>query len=254
MARRDREGMRAGATGATGSGGGVGTNGAGVTGSNKSVAAAMVAATPIGISPDGGGITGYQDGSGIGSGLLRPSGAGSVLRRKTAIPYKNEGWSGIGGRGASMMTTDDVDATGSGNTKLSELVPRFLRLSALIAAELGREIREAGIGFSTLPPAATMAEATTLGRSGQQQGQGQGMTMNPATPSQMGTAVSGSAGGVSRSPSLATATTPRLQAQRRMSSSQNQNQNPNLVPGPSPRLNPNRNPSNLGKGNNGPLW
>ncbi|THU86515.1 hypothetical protein K435DRAFT_970239 [Dendrothele bispora CBS 962.96] len=250
MARRDREGMRAGATGATGSGGGVGTNGAGVTGSNKSVAAAMVAATPIGISPDGGGITGYQDGSGIGSGLLRPSGAGSVLRRKTAIPYKNEGWSGIGGRGASMMTTDDVDATGSGNTKLSELVPRFLRLSALIAAELGREIREgtgagssgstrpttgttAGIGFSTLPPAATMAEATTLGRSGQQQGQGQGqgMTMNPATPSQMGTAVSGSAG-------------------TEEDEFKPEPEQPNLVPGPSPRLNPNRNPSNLGKGNN----
>ncbi|PPQ74625.1 hypothetical protein CVT24_004173 [Panaeolus cyanescens] len=70
--------------------------------------------------PGGGGITGWQDGSGIGSGLLRPGVRGSALRRKVV----------------------EVDpTTGAGNTKLSVLIPRFVRMSALVAAELGRESR-----------------------------------------------------------------------------------------------------------------
>ncbi|ESK95285.1 hypothetical protein Moror_3958 [Moniliophthora roreri MCA 2997] len=80
--------------------------------------------TPIGIAPDGGGITGWQDGSGIGSGLLRPAVNGTMLRRKPT-------------------SVDGETVCGGGNTKLSELIPRFLRLSALVAAELGREVREA---------------------------------------------------------------------------------------------------------------
>lgn len=78
-------------------------------------------AMPGGVGPGGGGITGWQDGSGIGSGLLRPAARGSALRRKVR----------------------DGDATGggAGNTKLSKLIPRFIRLSALVAAELGREAR-----------------------------------------------------------------------------------------------------------------
>ena len=68
----------------------------------------------------GGGVTGWQDGSGIGSGLLLPGVRGSALRRKTR----------------------ELDSTtGAGNTKLSKLIPRFIRLSALVAAELGREAR-----------------------------------------------------------------------------------------------------------------
>ena len=68
----------------------------------------------------GGGITGWQDGSGIGSGLLRPGVRGSALRRKAR----------------------ELDSTaGAGNAKLSKLIPRFIRLSALVAAELGREAR-----------------------------------------------------------------------------------------------------------------
>lgn len=78
-------------------------------------------AMPGGLGPGGGGITGWQDGSGIGSGLLRPGVKGSVLRRKIR---------------------EDGDSTaGAGNTKLSKLIPRFIRLSALVAAELGREAR-----------------------------------------------------------------------------------------------------------------
>lgn len=72
-------------------------------------------------SVDGGGISGWRDGSGIGSGLARPGPKGSVLRRKQASSH---------------------GSTGAGNTKLSELIPRFLRLSALVAAELGLETRD----------------------------------------------------------------------------------------------------------------
>ncbi|KAJ7707327.1 hypothetical protein B0H17DRAFT_1191847 [Mycena rosella] len=81
-------------------------------------------ALPGGVSPEGGGITGWQDGSGIGSGLSRPAKMGTVLRRRT----KGE---------AGEATACD----GAGNTKLSELITRFLRLSAMVAAEMGREAR-----------------------------------------------------------------------------------------------------------------
>ncbi|KAJ7071955.1 hypothetical protein C8F01DRAFT_1101965 [Mycena amicta] len=40
-------------------------------------------AMPGGVSPEGGGISGWQEGSGIGSGLLQPKSTGTVLRRKT---------------------------------------------------------------------------------------------------------------------------------------------------------------------------
>ncbi|KAF8972273.1 hypothetical protein BDZ97DRAFT_1783990 [Flammula alnicola] len=89
-------------------------------GMDRNSAANSWKAMPGGVGPGGGGITGWQDGSGIGSGLLRSGVRGSVLRRKV-----REG-----------------DSTaGAGNTKLSKLIPRFIRLSALVAAELGREAR-----------------------------------------------------------------------------------------------------------------
>ncbi|KAF9223314.1 hypothetical protein BS17DRAFT_754281 [Gyrodon lividus] len=80
----------------------------------------------------GGGITGWQDGSGIGSGLAQPGINGSVLRRK------------------SKWFTQDVEdepghaGSGDGNMRLSELIPRFLRLSALVAMELGQELGDEG--------------------------------------------------------------------------------------------------------------
>ncbi|KAJ7472778.1 hypothetical protein FB451DRAFT_303007 [Mycena latifolia] len=80
-------------------------------------------ALPGGVSPEGGGITGWQDGSGIGSGLSRPARAGTVLRRRTKV------------------ATPETACDGAGNTKLSELIARFLRLSAMVAAEMGREAR-----------------------------------------------------------------------------------------------------------------
>ncbi|KAG5646135.1 hypothetical protein DXG03_004374 [Asterophora parasitica] len=86
---------------------------------------------PGGVGPGGGGITGWQDGGGIGSGLLKPGVHGSCLRRKV---------SGV----------DDANSsTGSGNTKLSELIPRFIRLSALVAVELAMEaLDETSSSFS----------------------------------------------------------------------------------------------------------
>lgn len=83
---------------------------------------------PGGLAPGGGGISGWQDGSGIGSGLLRPGVNGSCLRRK--------------GVSEQDMPEDGAWSNGAGNTRLSELIPRFIRLSALVAAELGVEARD----------------------------------------------------------------------------------------------------------------
>ncbi|KAG5221772.1 Enoyl-CoA hydratase [Salix suchowensis] len=42
----------------------------------------------------------------------------------------------------SVYTPSSSAGTGAGNAKLSELIPRFMRLSALVALELGREMEE----------------------------------------------------------------------------------------------------------------
>ncbi|KAJ7111995.1 hypothetical protein C8R44DRAFT_799092 [Mycena epipterygia] len=83
-------------------------------------------AMPGGVSPEGGGITGWQDGSGIGSGLSGPARMGTVLRRRMK---------------GNVEEGDGAACNGAGNTKLSELITRFLRLSAMVAAEMGREAR-----------------------------------------------------------------------------------------------------------------
>ncbi|KAI0359770.1 hypothetical protein OH77DRAFT_1393979 [Trametes cingulata] len=75
------------------------------------------------------GVTGWQDGSGIGSGLARPGQKGTVLRRPS-IP--NAVIPGPNGQPIQTMS----------NTKLAEFIVRFLRLSALVAMELGREATE----------------------------------------------------------------------------------------------------------------
>ena len=75
----------------------------------------------------GGGVTGWQDGSGIDSGLAHPGPNGSIVRRKP-----------------KWFQTDAEDASyagsGAGITRLSELIPQFLPLSALVAMELGQEL------------------------------------------------------------------------------------------------------------------
>jgi len=88
------------------------------SGHRGSVSSSWKAAASAGVSP---GLSGWQEGTGIGSGLLRPAVRGSALRRTVVI--------------------ENDRTAGAGNTKLSKLIPRFLRLSALVAAELGREAR-----------------------------------------------------------------------------------------------------------------
>ena len=75
----------------------------------------------------GGGVTGWQDGSGVGSGLAHSGPNGSVLRR-------NFKWFQTNAEDASYV------GSGAGITRLSELIPRFLRLSALVVIELGQEL------------------------------------------------------------------------------------------------------------------
>ncbi|KAG6833363.1 hypothetical protein H0H87_007980 [Tephrocybe sp. NHM501043] len=81
---------------------------------------------PGGVGPGGGGITGWQDGSGIGSGLLRSGIRGNCLRRKSS----------------ECEDAGRASGSGSGNTKLSELIPRFIRLSALVAVEMAMEAKD----------------------------------------------------------------------------------------------------------------
>ncbi|THH05791.1 hypothetical protein EW146_g9809, partial [Bondarzewia mesenterica] len=79
---------------------------------------------PAGGVPQGGGLTGFCDGSGVGSGLARPGPKGSVLRRQVS----------------GVVVGEEGKVTGAGNTRLSELIARFVRLSALVSLELGREV------------------------------------------------------------------------------------------------------------------
>ncbi|KAI0034740.1 hypothetical protein K488DRAFT_83692 [Vararia minispora EC-137] len=76
--------------------------------------------------PQGGGLTGFLTGSGVGSGLARGGPRGNVLRR--AVPGLTDVPQEDGGR-----------PPGAGAGRLSELIPRFIRLSALVASELGEE-------------------------------------------------------------------------------------------------------------------
>ncbi|KAF9447400.1 hypothetical protein P691DRAFT_760802 [Macrolepiota fuliginosa MF-IS2] len=104
--------------------------------------------TGVGVVGMGGGISGWQDGSGIGSGLLRPAIKGSALRRCV--------YDGNGDKG-----------TGAGNTKLSKLIPRFLRLSALVAEELGQEARdewESAGNTTSVPSSPVISRAVSKGK------------------------------------------------------------------------------------------
>ena len=84
-------------------------------------------------------VSGFSEGAGIGSGLSSLGLGGSLLRR--GIPAPDE---------ARRLA-------GAKNTQLAELIPRFLRLSALVALELGREVcttasAEDNIGAKALVP------------------------------------------------------------------------------------------------------
>ncbi|TEB11615.1 hypothetical protein FA13DRAFT_989400 [Coprinellus micaceus] len=154
---------------------------------------------PLGPAADGGNITGWKDGSGIGTGLLKPDMRGSVLRRaivlpgspshpiksassdgkslafsahsrspsaqtrvhalvQTPSPQRKKGGSSSSKAGGEQSYEQE---TGAGNTKLSKLIPRFIKLSALVAGELGREIRGEEADTSAVLQADGAATPTT---------------------------------------------------------------------------------------------
>ncbi|KAL5486209.1 hypothetical protein ACEPAI_7254 [Sanghuangporus weigelae] len=81
-------------------------------------------------SPMATGLASWKTGAGIGAGLVGPGIEGTVLRRRT-----------ISHHATSHPSAKDVGLCSQGG-KLAELIPRFLRLSALVAVELGREAKE----------------------------------------------------------------------------------------------------------------
>lgn len=89
----------------------------------------------------GGGISGFAEGVGIGSGLARSRTGGTLLRRGTVPPRPLL-------PDDETYVSDDLGthALGTGNTVLAGLIPRFVRLSALVALELGREVSAEEIG------------------------------------------------------------------------------------------------------------
>ncbi|KAG1896929.1 uncharacterized protein F5891DRAFT_1130134 [Suillus fuscotomentosus] len=103
----------------------------------------------------GGGIAGWQDGPGVGSGLAQPGVDGSVLRRKSK-------W---------FMTESEEEQSGAGagNTRLSELIPRFLRLSALLGDDEyegdWQRGSEMSAQFPTSPRPSSRRSQTTESRS-----------------------------------------------------------------------------------------
>lgn len=76
------------------------------------------------------GLASWKSGAGIGAGLVGPGIEGTVLRRRKIIYHTT-----------SHPTAKDVGLCSVGG-QLAELIPRFLRLSALVAVELGREAKD----------------------------------------------------------------------------------------------------------------
>lgn len=72
----------------------------------------------------------WKTGAGVGAGLAKPGVEGTVLRRRTISHHTT-----------SHPTAKDAGPCSSGG-KLADLIPRFIRLSALVAVELGREAKE----------------------------------------------------------------------------------------------------------------
>ncbi|KLO17084.1 hypothetical protein SCHPADRAFT_937281 [Schizopora paradoxa] len=84
----------------------------------------------IGAPPMATAVASWKTGAGIGAGLAKSGIEGSVLRRRT-----------VSHNGTSHPSVKDAGLCSSGG-KLADLIPRFIRLSALVAVELGREAKE----------------------------------------------------------------------------------------------------------------
>ena len=85
----------------------------------------------------GGGITGFAEGVGIGSGLVRSGlGGGTLLRREIISPPPPPP---LGDDETNITDHLWIHTQGARDTILTGLIPRFVRLSALVVLELGRE-------------------------------------------------------------------------------------------------------------------
>ena len=84
----------------------------------------------IGAPPIATQVSSWNTGPGIGAGLGKPGLDGTVLRRRS-----------ISHHSTSHPKARDAGPCASGG-KLADLIPRFIRLSALVAVELGREAKE----------------------------------------------------------------------------------------------------------------
>ncbi|KAI9511908.1 hypothetical protein F5148DRAFT_1146508 [Russula earlei] len=90
-------------------------------------------ASERGLVQQGGRISGFAEGAGIGSGLA-PLGPGGTLLRQGIPPL------------CETHLADSRTGTGVRSTPLTELIPHFVRLSALVALELGREVNVEELG------------------------------------------------------------------------------------------------------------
>lgn len=154
---------------------------------------------------DAGGITGWKDGVGVGAGLRGLEPGESVLRRG--------GSSSSAASPTKLSKDEDKKAKdGSikrkpreGSTKLVKLIPRFIKLSALVAGELGREVRgeevEAPPATSAIPGSGTLTPNPGLPSSGDgvgdSLGEGLGADEESEAESESGSSSSGSSSSAS---------------------------------------------------------
>ena len=122
----------------------------GSNGKNRSPGIGGMAAIPAS------GLVSWKTGAGIGAGLTSPGIEGTVLRRRTISHHTN-----------SHPAARDAGPCSSGG-KLADLIPRFIRLSALVAVELGREAKdredEAGRSADGLKRAGPRSDASSAGK------------------------------------------------------------------------------------------
>lgn len=83
------------------------------------------------------GVESWKTGGGVGAGLTKPGIRGIALRRRTTHNFGQQG-----GQCYTVMAGVRDAGPCTVGCKLVDLIPRFLKLSALIAIELGHEAAE----------------------------------------------------------------------------------------------------------------
>lgn len=109
------------------------TRGAFIMGANGRTKSRIISATAAPAT----GVESWKTGGGVGAGLTKPGIRGTALRRRTIHNFGQQG-----GQSYTMMAGVRDAGPCAVGCKLVDLIPRFLKLSALIAIELGREAAE----------------------------------------------------------------------------------------------------------------